>query len=441
MEAVVSTTEEDGGDVVNALKLQRLAWKHMHLSIVYDGAIAAYLASSLRDRTGCDALEAAEALTGSAKAVTEMLATGNAHKNMCSSPTEALFLAAAHLEADEPRLASSVALSGLQTIGEESVGCVSKTNTEHMHRHALLFRAEHCIIDAFWSVSHGKRTFTCYIASSRGGEGLYVQAKHGRKLKRMESSLRLVQGFASLATGRLESAAKHFEAVVAKPFEKYAKRGLFLVEKESRRDVESSLQALLRVDPSDPEARIEYAWMKFLSNSKIEQVDELLGAAKEAEQRRTRTYREQREAELMGPTITGDINRIEATGLMHAAQVKLAAGDKDAKELLVQAASVCPSFSLPFALLGAYFEKSQGADATIRRARKCYERALFIDPANELAGRRIIALAKTDAEKKEAYRYASRGAESDPRAVWALAHIGEAQLQQGTPSRHHPRLS
>mmetsp|Transcript_28540 Transcript_28540/g.111751 ORF Transcript_28540/g.111751 Transcript_28540/m.111751 type:complete len:615 (+) Transcript_28540:1649-3493(+) len=151
------------------------------------------------------------------------------------------------------------------------------------------------------------------------------------------------------------------------------------------------------------------------------------------QRRRSLSERKPREIHFFCKSIAGNWNTVQANCLICAAQGKLAGGGEGAKDLLVKAASLLPKSAISFSLLGAFFEK-QGAQSPAMqlRVRKCYQRALAANPAEELAGRRLTAMLISAGEKAAATDIARRAADVDAKSRWALIAAGKLLTEEGS---------
>lgn len=90
----------------------------------------------------------------------------------------------------------------------------------------------------------------------------------------------------------------------------------------------------------------------------------------------------------------------------------------------LKAAQIAPSMSQPFAFLGHYFTEVCGDEA---KAKRCYEKALSLEPANKDAGISLCDVYAANHQHELAIAVCKRAIQSDSRARWAWILCGRYQ--------------
>ncbi|KAJ8904596.1 hypothetical protein NDN08_001114 [Rhodosorus marinus] len=373
VELILELSEEDDGDVLNLGQYRILASKISHIRRGINSVAASLLSLSVKNTDGADGLGDWSRLRNVTRAQIELQASGRT-KNTIASVSEVLLVANSLFEEGRLRLAQKLCVHGL--------GMLDK------------------IVEA------------------------------GRAMTRMRAAINVVLGFIAVRDRNFKTAIDLFGESM-EHFPVQSARGLVQVDEADGRDPAVSLQKLQGIDPDNPEIVLHTA-LENLVVEREEAIKLLLHAADEADRRkRSLSERKPRELHFFCKSIAGDWNTVQANCFVFAAQGKLAGGDEAAKDLLVKAASLSPKSAISFTLLGAFFEKQGAQSPSMQlRVRKCYERALAANPAEELAGRRLTEMLLSAGEKAAARDIVTRAAEVDAKSRWALIAAGKLLTEE-----------
>ncbi|KAK9847277.1 hypothetical protein WJX84_002642 [Apatococcus fuscideae] len=98
--------------------------------------------------------------------------------------------------------------------------------------------------------------------------------------------------------------------------------------------------------------------------------------------------------------------------------------------LAAAAAEGALSRAAAFAWLGKYYREVAGDTG---KARRCYQRALAIDPVDDVAGRGLCGLLNAAGSQETALKLCQEIATRAPKALWAWQGLGRLLLDQGRP--------